>query len=524
MKIVTSAEMRELDRRTIEEYGRSGEELMDRAGHYLAEQVRQQVAWWGDPQPVIQCVAGRGNNGGDAFVAARYLHEYGFAVEVCLAVWVADVRGDARTHLLRLQALDIPLYEWGTPDDWATARRTHSSGDIVIDGLLGTGTSGPPRGPVAEAIAYINAHRERSWILAIDVPSGLDPDTGLAPGVAVRADLTVAMGLPKPGLIAPGALDFVGRLSVADIGFPSEYVEALAGVPATKVIHRTDLYSLFPRRSRTAHKGDFGHVLVLGGSVAYPGAPALAARAALRGGAGRVSVWVPAPVAPTVAVTAGAEAIVRGKNPSSQGSLAGDIMDAWSEEAATYQVIVAGPGMTTCDDTTHIIQRLLAEATCPVVLDADALRVVVGHTDDLRAARAPLIVTPHPGEFAALRGMTVAEVQADRLNQARAAAQEWNAVVVLKGALTVVASPDGDVHINLTGNPGMATGGTGDVLAGLTGALLGQGQTPLNAARAAVYLHGKAGDLAAADGVEASLTAMDCVEELPRAWRAITMG
>ncbi len=524
MKIVTSEQMRALDRRTIEEYGRTGEELMDRAGYHLAESASQQAAWWGGYEPVVQCVAGRGNNGGDAFVAARYLREKGFDVEVCLAGWVEDVRGDARTHLQRLEPLDVPVYEWGTPDDWDTACRTHTAGDIVIDGLLGTGTSGPARGPVAAAIAYINAFRERSWVLAIDVPSGLDPDTGTTDGAAVRADLTIAMGLPKPGLVEPLALDYAGRLAVADIGFPPEYVEAMDGVPDIEVIHRSDLHPLLPRRSRLAHKGDFGHVLILGGSSDYPGAPALAARAALRGGAGLVSVWVPSTIAATVGTTAGAEAIVRGQATSSHGGLAVDVMEAWQADAPHFQAMVAGPGMTARDDTAGIIERLLQAATCPLVLDADALRVLVGRTAWLQQAQAPLILTPHPGEFAALREMTVAAVQADRLNAARAAAKEWGAVVVLKGALTVVAAPDGPAHINLTGNPGMATGGTGDVLAGLIGALLAQGHTPLNAARTAVYLHGQAGDLAADNGAEASVLAMDVVEELPLAWRTLTLG
>ncbi len=523
MKIVSTEEMRALDHRTIEEFGVPGEELMDRAGFHIAEQVDRLAACWFDSSCTIQCLAGRGNNGGDALVAARYLRDRKYNVEVCLAGNVSDLRGDALQHWRRLSELDVPFYEWATLADWEGAQQSFPPGDILVDGLLGTGTAGPPRGPIAGGIAYINACLDRVRVVAIDAPSGLDPDSGAVPGAAVQADITVALGLPKRGLVQPSAAAYVGHLTVADIGFPREYIAELTGTPGVEVIHRTDLKPFFPRRDRHAHKGTYGHVLILGGSRAYPGAAALSVQGALRAGAGLVTAAVPASVVPIVAGLAGPEAIVRGQPETTDGSLAATAWDGWSEHASAFGALVVGPGLTPHADSLCLVERVLQDSRCPVVLDADALRVLVGHTDWLRASGTPLICTPHPGEFAALTNCSVEAVQSDRVDAARTAAREWGVWVVLKGCSTVVATPDGRAHINLTGNPGMATGGTGDVLAGVIGALLAQGQTPLNAARAGVYVHGAAGDLATAGCPEIGLIASDVVGHLGFAFQSLCL-
>lgn len=519
MKLVTTEEMRALDRRTIEEYGTPGKVLMERAGACVADCVQRLMEWRGMLDARVQLIAGRGNNGGDAFTAARQLHEGGVPVDVYLAGSGDQVRGDAQTHLAWMRSAGVELHELATLDDWKEARHAVCPGDVIVDGLLGTGVQGPARGPVAGAISYIRQHAESALVVAIDVPSGLDADSGRAEGEAVRADITVTMGLPKTGLVEPSAMDYVGDIEVADIGFPDEYVERIAGDPERVVIHETDLYSLFPRRNRNTHKGDYGHVLIVGGSRNYPGAVALAAQAAVRSGAGLVTACVPKSIAPVVAATA-PEIIVRGASETDEGTLSTNLWAQWKDELPAYCAVLIGPGMTRHAHTRGLTERFLAEPSMPLVLDADAISVFAGEPKALERA-SPLVLTPHPGEFAALFGLSVAEVQADRVHQALNAAKALNAVMVLKGARTIVADPEPPAHINLSGNPGMATGGSGDVLAGMLVSLVGQGLIPVDAARAAVWLHGRAGDQAAWRQSQAGLIASDLINEIPYALRNV---
>lgn len=522
MKLLTAEQMRELDRRTIEEYGTPGAVLMDRAGSCVADIVQRITDSSGLTDPVIQLLAGRGNNGGDAFAAARHLYERGEQVGVCLAGSEDQIRGDARTHLEHMQSAGIALLELATLDDWKAAKESMPPGDIIVDGLLGIGVQGPARGPVAGAISYIRSYADSSLVVAIDVPSGMDADSGRVEGEAVQADVTVTMGLPKSGLIESAAQEYVGDLEVADIGFPDEYVDQIPADPERVVIHESDLYPLFERRKRGSHKGNYGHVLIVGGSRHYSGAVALAARAAIRSGAGLVTAWVPESIVPIVAATA-PEIIVRGAPETETGSLSADLWAQWKDELASYSAALIGPGMTRHADTQKVTERFLAAAPIPLVLDADAISVLAGEAGLLKSAKASLVLTPHPGEFAALFGKTVADVQADRVHHALNAAGTLNAVMVLKGSRTVVAGPEPPAHINLSGNPGMATGGTGDVLAGMLVSLIGQGFSPLDAARAAVALHGRVGDHMAWRKSQAGLIASDLIEELPYAFRAVSM-
>ncbi len=522
MKLVTGEQMRELDRRTIEEYGTPGAELMDRAGACVAERVQQMAAASGLADPVIQLIAGRGNNGGDAFAAARYLKEHGHAVDVWLAGSADQVRGDARTHMMRMQATGASVQELATLDDWKDAKEFMPPGDIIVDGLLGIGVKGPARGPVAGAIAYIRNHAADALVVAIDVPSGLDADTGQAEGEVVQADLTVTMGLPKCGLIETDALDYVGDLEVADIGFPDELVEQVPADTERAVIHERDLFSLFERRKRSTHKGDYGRVLILAGSRSYSGAAVLAACAALRSGAGLVTAWVPEGIVSTVAVGA-PELIVRGTPETEAGSAASALWSEWSDEFNAFDAALVGPGLTRHEETAALVERIVKESRIPLVLDADAVSVLAGKMDVLAAAECPLVLTPHPGEFAALVGGTVDQIQADRIRSARSAAQSCKATIVLKGANTVVAGPEPPAWINLSGNPGMATAGTGDVLGGVLVSLIGQGFAPFDAARAAVALHGWAGDHAAWRLAQAGIIASDVIEELPYAFKTVSM-
>lgn len=494
MKIVSPEEMRELDRRTIEQYGIPGEELMQLAGEGLADAIRRLASNHQLVDVPVLFVAGPGNNGGDAFVAARCLHEEGWPVECWLAGSEQSLKGDALTHFKQMKKAGIPCTAMDDTEKWKVASACGTDADIIVDGLLGTGASGEPRGIVADAIEFINAQIERGLIVAIDVPSAM----------AVRADLTVTMGLPKDELVHPEHMDLVGNLEVVDIGIPNDLIEEVEGNTELELIHPSDLKPLFSRRQRTAHKGSFGHVLCIGGSKGYSGAITMAARAAARSGAGLVSAFVPEAVHSLVAMAA-PEAMVHSSMPD-----------------GNWTAILAGPGMGRSATTHEQVIQLLDSQTIPLVLDADALTVLADDIDALVASTCPLVLTPHPGEFAALFGLKVEDVQEDRLGMARMAAARLGAVVVLKGAGTVVAAPGVPAAVNLTGNPGMASGGSGDVLAGMITGFAGQGIPLFEAACAAVWLHGYAGDLAAAEKSQTSMIAPDLLEKLSEAIRRVS--
>ncbi|AKJ63396.1 bifunctional ADP-dependent NAD(P)H-hydrate dehydratase/NAD(P)H-hydrate epimerase [Kiritimatiella glycovorans] len=510
MKIVNTATMKELDRRTIEEAGVSGEELMERAGTGIARVAEEWRILGGLSAMSARLLAGGGNNGGDAFVAARVLRGMDWEVEVWATRPAGDYGGETAAHLRRMLDAGVPLRELTREEDWDEAERTAEPVDLLIDGLLGTGTKGAARGLPARAIRYLNAQRRTTMVLAIDIPSGMNGDTGEAEGVAVVADLTVTMALPKAGLLRPRAAAHTGRLDVVDIGIPASYVDEAAGEEGLEFVGREDIASVFPPpRPRAAQKGDFGKLLLVGGAVGMSGALVMAGRAALRGGAGLVTLRVP-PEAYTAAAAAAPELMI---HPSPEG---GD----WG--LGLYDVLLIGPGLGRSEESRLQVHHLLAERTGTAVVDADALHVLAGEPERIDGTRAATVITPHPGEAAKLLGCAPADIQQDRRAAARELAGRSGAVCILKGAGTLIARPDGALAVNMNGNPGMATGGSGDVLAGLLAALLGQGLDPWDAARAGVFLHGRAGDLAAAGQGEISATAPDLIEELPAALREFT--
>jgi NAD(P)H-hydrate epimerase len=490
MKTVSAAEMRELDRRTIFD-GVTGEELMRRAGQGVADIARDVLASHGGHS--ILLIAGTGNNGGDVFAAATELSGTDLDIEVWVCGSQSRIKGDAQIHLKKMVRAGIVPKEVHSANDLFPKIRP----GLIIDGLLGTGAKGAPRGFVGPLIEWINAEGQHAFVLSIDIPSGIDADSGIAAGPAVKADLTVTIGLPKTGLICPEALPYTGSVEVADIGIPAEFIEDTAGCEEAELIDRSDIF--LPRRERDSHKGTYGHVLLIGGSKGFTGAIAMAARAALRSGAGLVSVLTPEEVYPIVAQAAGPEAMV---HPVQHIPL----------ELAVFDAVLVGPGMGRSDETNRMVEWLLKNSEVPVVLDADALCVA---PEKIAAANCPVVLTPHPGEFERLFGTPVT----DRWTQAMKAAETTGQTVILKGAGTVIAEPGKKLAINLTGNPGMATGGSGDVLAGLLTGLLGQGMEPFDAAMTAVYLHGIAGDIAAHDYTQSALIATDLIEALPDAFR-----
>jgi NAD(P)H-hydrate epimerase len=356
-------------------------------------------------------------------------------------------------------------------------------------------------------------------IVAVDIPTGIDADTGAVMGTAVKADLTVTMGLLKRGLILyPGALH-AGTVRVADIGIPSGAIEKENINLA--LLDRGSAWGVIPSRQRDAHKGDYGHLMVVGGSPGKAGAAAMAARGALRTGAGLVSVATPNAIVPIIQSQL-AEAMCIPSAESIEGTLGIGAVDELLKAADAMSAVAIGPGLSTHFETVQAVRNLIQSMACPLVVDADGLNALAGHTNILKRTKAPVILTPHPGEMGRLLSIAAADVQKDRVGVASRFAREFNVTLVLKGAGTVVAVPDGRVFINSSGNPGMATGGTGDVLTGMIGGLLAQGFTSGQAACMGVYLHGLAGDLAAKEKGEAALIAGDLIERIPEAMNAVT--
>ena len=516
MKMVSSEAMRGIDRGSIEDHGMAGAILMDRAGKGVADAVEDLALHAIDGFAAIRMVAGHGNNGGDVFVAARYLAKRGFDVEVLLACKTEALKGDAAYHFGLMADDEIVARELPDEKDWEDC--CDVSCDIVVDGVLGTGTKGAARGVAAAAIRHINSLSDACLIVAVDIPSGLNADTGEVAGDVVMADMTVTIALPKVGFVSPSALDFVGHVRVVDIGVPDDLVENVESDVDLVVLQ--DLKTILCRRKSDSHKGTYGHVLVIGGAPGYVGAAALAGRAALRSGAGLVSLLVPESV--VSGIIAGApELMVHGAKATEQGSLSADSLDAWQRDIEEFDSVLIGPGLTTHEAGRALLEKVLKQSKVPVVVDADALNLCEGDLSVLASAECPIVITPHPGEMARLSNRSVEDVQSDRVGVAQEVAQSTGAAVILKGAGTVIVSNEGPVSINLTGNPGMASGGTGDVLAGMVVSFLAQGLGLFDACRSSVYLHGVAGDRAAWRLSQSGMIAGDLIDELPRVVRDV---
>lgn len=523
MRLVTPAEMRLLERRAESDFGLASVLLMENAGARAAEVADRMRR--GHSGPVV-VVAGKGANGGDGFVVARHLAGRGAAVRVFLCGRETELRGDALTNFLVLSKMagsEVTVTQLAGDDGLASLEAALDGASLVLDALFGTGLRGSVTGVPLSAIRLMN--QSDRPILALDVPSGVDAGTGqLLAGEgengtgAVRATTTVTFGLPKLGLfLYPGA-SFTGELLVVAIGLPA----VLLTDPALKMhlITPGDVRATLPERPADAHKGSFGHALLVGGSPGLTGAVALAGEAALRTGAGKVTVGVPQSLNPILEVklTEVMSLPLAETGAQTVAVEAAEPLVAWTGRC---QAVGLGGGMGTDDGPGEFLRDFLAGTNLPVVLDADALRLLAARPElfrELLAGRArPAILTPHPGEMAALMGLPVDAVERYRVDAAREVAQNWRSVLVLKGAHTVIATPEGELYLNPTGNAGLATGGTGDVLTGVLTSLLAQGMAPAPAAVAGVYLHGLAGDLASAEAGRVGMSAGDVVRRLPAA-------
>lgn len=513
--VFTSEQMRAVEARAIRELGIFGAVLMENAGRGAAAAIVAALPELGVtarvPRVVIVC--GKGGNAGDGFVVARSLKRAHARVQVWLTSAARDIGGEARAKYDAMCKTGIVPHR---VEDGAGLAAALASADVVVDALLGTGARGAPSPGVARAIELINASGRP--VVALDVPSGLPADGGMPLGPAVRAALTTAFAGLKLGLVTDPGVALAGRVRVVDIGVPQ--AEVMRGAD-TFLLERSDIAPLFPPRARGAHKGTYGHLLLVAGSVGKTGAAALAARAAMRAGAGLVTVATAASVQPVVASLI-VEAMSEPLAETAARSISSKAKDAILALAQTRQAVAVGPGLGLDEDTQALVRALARELRRPLVLDADALTALAGHLDDLREPTAARCVTPHPGEMARMLGAPVADVERDRVGTVRRMATTYGVHVVLKGAASVIGHPDGRVFVNPTGNPGMASGGTGDVLTGILGAFLARGMDPGAAMRAAVYLHGSAGDRAAARVGQESLIAGDVIGALPEAFRHLS--
>jgi NAD(P)H-hydrate epimerase len=487
MRLVTAAEMQEMDRQTIESFGLPGRVLMENAGRgatwFLLDHFR------GIPITTIGIIAGRGNNGGDGFVIARYLCHKGIQVRVYLLAKSNAVRGDAAANLNLLAPLGIPIIE--IPDEKAFSKVNADMQhiDLWVDAILGTGLKSEVKGYYGKVITFINGVNKPTF--AVDIPSGLNSDTGQPCGACINAQATATFAFAKTGhLLQPGAT-YTGKLKIVDIGIPNKIAEQIK--PKQYLLTPVQVQNYFQPRKPDAHKGKTGHLLVIAGSPGKTGAAAMTAMSAIRSGAGLVTLGVPQCINP-VLETQVLEAMTEPLPEIKDGRLGESAFDAIMNLVVDKRCLAIGPGLGQTDETKTLVCRVIKQSFVPLVIDADGLNNLVGHTKILQELNVPVILTPHPGEMARLMETSVSIVQADRIKSARDFALQFNVHVALKGAATVIAHPDGRAHINSTGNPGMATGGMGDVLTGIIAGLVTQGFSPESATHAGVYLHGAAAD------------------------------
>ncbi len=519
MLLLTAEAMRQLDRMTIERFGVPGQVLMERAGQGVVESMERCYGPVLGLRVLVLC--GPGNNGGDGFVAASALLARGAEVHVGLVGETERVQGDALVHLERLTRDGFPVMVLRTSEELGRLAQSRDHWDYALDALLGTGARGEPEGLIGEAVQALRELDEAGTrVVAVDLPTGVNADTGAIARRAVRADLTVTFAFPKRGHFLYPARAFVGSLEVVDIGIPPQ---AAAEIQVhDELATATEMAQLLPHRSPQAHKGDNGRVLVVGGSVGMTGAIALSARAAMRAGAGWTLAAIPASLNDVLEVKL-TEELTAPSPETAERSLSLAAIEPLLARAAEADVVALGPGLSRHADSLELARRLIARLECPVVLDADGLNAFAGKADLFAARSAPLVLTPHLGEMQRLCGLPPAELERARIDRAREWAQRWRCVVLLKGAPTVTASPEGQVTVNPNGNPGMASAGMGDVLTGLIAGFIAQGLSAYDAARLGAYVHGLAGDVAAGVKGQHSLVAGDVLESVSDAmvglWR-----
>jgi ADP-dependent NAD(P)H-hydrate dehydratase / NAD(P)H-hydrate epimerase len=530
MKVLTAEEMREVDRLTTERYGIPSLQLMEAAGDHVADACHNWINSATREPRHVAVLCGKGNNGGDGFVAARHLQALGAKVKVYLFSEPRDLRGDAATNLQRWTATGNSVISITDEPAWQTAWPEILSANIFLDAIFGTGFRGAVTGVIAKAITAINRHSKNATsarpalILAVDTPSGLPSDGQPAEGPVLCAHKTVTFTAPKPGQLISRDSAAVGMLEVVNIGSPASLIEEIGRGPL-RWLEPQEFAKFSLVRSVDSHKGLYGHALVVAGSLGKSGAAVMAGYAALRAGAGLVTVATPDIVLPNVAV-ARPELMTEPLATTLQGTVAMQNLaqQRFERVEESKNVLALGPGLGLQPETQDFIRKVVTQTELPLILDADGLNAFAGKADVLRDRKTKfLAITPHPGEMARLLMCSTKDVQEDRVKTAQDAAGRWSAHVILKGSHTVIASPDGHIFINTSGNPGLAKGGSGDVLTGVLAAVTAQFKTDdwTRVLALGVYLHGKAAELATKNTDESGLLATEVAAAVPDARRQL---
>lgn len=514
MKILTSVQMKALDKKAIDELGIIGPVLMENAGleiTYAILQVFPEI----DTENIV-IVAGKGNNGGDGFVVARHLFNRGCSPQILLLSAKDEVKGDAALNLTMADNMGIEITEVTSPEIWEKQKAIISAATILIDAIFGTGLIKPAKGLYAQVIIDIN--QAPAYKVAVDIPSGLSSDSFQLIGPCVEADLTVTMAAPKIAHIFPPAAECVGELVVADISMPQFMFDDKD--LRLEIVEEATVKPYFEQRPWDSHKGTFGHLFIVSGSLGKTGAAAMAGKAALKMGAGLVTVGTPKSCLPMIARSM-AELMTEPLAETETGTISEEALDKIQELMQGKDALMLGPGISTQKSTTELVLQLIPKVKAPMVLDADALNILASKPELLKGIEYPLVLTPHPGEFARLLNINPKQVVEQKLELAPQFAQEYGVYLVLKGYRTLTATPEGNVYVNPTGNPGMATGGSGDVLSGMMASMIMQSDNILDAILSSIYIHGLSGDLAAERYGEKPLVAGNIITYLPAAIKAL---
>ena len=507
--------MREIDEKTINSIGIPAIVLMENAGRAVVETIKEEYSPLEGKS--IYIFSGSGNNGGDGIVAGRFLFNKGIKVKLFLLGRKEKIKGEAAINLNIALNSGIEIKEITSSEEIKSLKEELKVADIVIDALLGTGAEGAPRGIMKEMVSLINRYGRN--IVAVDIPTGVDADTGEVEGEAIQANCTVTFAYPKQGLYLYPGMDYAGKIKVADIGIPY----TLEVKTKCNLLTSADIPEDIFKRKLSSHKGDFGHLLVIAGSRGMTGAATLTSLAALRAGAGLVTLGIPESLNAILEAKL-TEAMTLPLPQTEKGSLSCKALKKIEEFSKKCEAIALGPGVSTHKETAELVKMMIKQLTIPLIIDADGINALSDEITLLSRYKAPLIITPHPGELSRLLHISVKEIQKERIGSALTLAKNTGGIVLLKGARTVIADKEGNAWINSTGNPGMATGGSGDVLTGIIGGLLVQGFSALTAVKLGVYLHGLAADLAAQIKGEVSLIAGDVLNNLPEAIRRIKSG
>lgn len=502
MKVSSVSEMRELDRTVVEKYGIEDKLLMENAGEATYFVILQEFGIEGN-RFVVFC--GAGNNGGDGFVIARKIHSNGGDVRVFIIGDRDGYRDSAKMNYEIVSRLPIEMKQI---DDAASVRKEILHCDCIVDAIFGTGLTRNVEGIYSDIINLINESGKP--VFSVDIPSGVHGDTGKVMGAAVRADCTVTFGLPKRGNMLYPGYDLGGELFVTHISFPPEHYDR----DSIKV--EINEPPPFPSRDNDSHKGNFGEALFIAGASGYFGAPYFAALSFLKAGGGYSRLAAPSSITPFIAMK-GSEIVFIPQRDTASGSIALENKDALIELSKKMDIVVIGPGLSLDEETQKLVSQLAVEIDKPLLIDGDGITALCNDLDSIRKRKSPTILTPHLGEMSRIAGMEVSEIENDRIVVLQKTAKELNSILVLKGAHSLIGFPDGRVLINMTGNPGMATAGSGDVLTGTIAAMFGQGLSIEDAVAKGVFIHGLSGDLAAEDLGEDGITAQDILDYLPLA-------